>query len=222
MDINFLSKTELFQGMSEQEIETLLSSLSFHEKSFYKNDTIFHAGKKINDIGIVLSGSVNVVVNYYWGGSSIFGHFEAGHIFGETYAILDDYKLMVDVVAQEDSRIMFINLNKLLNICQNSSKSYYKIIYNLIQIASRKNLTLSLRMMYTAPKTIREKLFLYLSAMAKRERNNEFSIPFSRQQLADYLGVDRSALSNELSKMKKDGLLECKKNRFKLLKKSNF
>ena len=185
MNYFFLTNTPLFRGVREDEIEHLLSCLGAREKTYQKNEIIFRAGSAVSEIGLVQSGSVNIVVNFYWGNSNIFGHVEKGMIFAENYAAIPGKELLCDVVAAEPCEILFL-----------------------------KSLNLSSRMMHTAPKSIRDKLLSYLSEQAIVNSNTHFTIPFDRQQLADYLGVDRSALSNELSKMQKDGLISFKKNEF--------
>lgn len=217
MNYLFLSKTELFRGMSENEIKHLTECLGAYEKSYSESDIIYMAGDTVCDIGLVLHGSVNIVVNYYWGGSNIFGHISAGQVFAETYAVIPGNELLCDVVAAEDSTILFINADKMLNLCQNACGFHNRLIQNLLKISAQKNLNLSVRMTHTASRFIRDRLLSYFSEQALLSGTSQFSIPFSRQQLADYLGVERSALSNELSKMKRDGLIDYSKNSFKLL-----
>ena len=216
MNYFFLSKTPLFHGVKESEIDELLSCLGARENSYKKNEIIFRAGSVVHEIGLVESGSVNIVVNFYWGNSNIFGHVEKGMIFAENYAAIPGRELICDVVAAESCEILFLDLNKLLTTCSNGCIFHQRLIHNLLRISAMKNLNLSTRMMHTAPKSMREKLLSYLSEQAMINGNSHFFIPFDRQQLADYLGVDRSALSSELSKMKKDGLISFKKNEFTL------
>ena len=218
MDTAVFSHVDLFQGIRPEELQLLLPCLHAREKRYVKGQVICRAGDTVTELGIVASGSVNVLVNFYWGGSSIFGHFEAGQVFGETYAALPERELLVDVVAAEDCEIVFLNMEKLLTTCQNGCAWHHRVIRNLIRLSAEKNISLSTRMMHTAPKTIRERLSLYLSEQAQRNGGDCFAIPYSRQQLADYLGVDRSALSNELSKMQQDGLIRFRRNEFTLLK----
>ena len=201
MNYLFLSNTNLFRGIKEDEIKTMLSCLNAYEREFKKDEIIYRAGDCVSEIGLVESGSVNIVVNFYWGNSNIFGHIETGKIFAETYAAVAGRELLVDVVAAEDCTILFLNMDKLLTVCQSGCSFHQRLIHNLLRISAMKNLNLSSRMMHTASKSTRVRLF-------------------SRQQLADYLGVERSALSNELSKMQKDGLIQYRKNEFKLLKDS--
>ena len=216
MNTFFLTNTPLFHGLREQELSELLPCLSAREKRFQKGEIIFRAGDAVTEIGLVLSGSVNIVVNFYWGSSNIFGHIGKGEIFAENYAAVPGRELVCDAVAAEDAEILFLDMNKLLSTCAQSCGFHQRLIHNLVRISAQKNLSLSSRMMHIAPKSIRERLLSYLSEQAVENGSAHFTIPFSRQQLADYLGVDRSALSNELSKMRRDGLISYRKSEFTL------
>jgi hypothetical protein len=214
MNYLFLANTPLFRGIQPSEIEQLLTCLNSRKKQYKKNEIIFCAGSPVHEIGLVLSGSVNIVVNFYWGTSHIFGHIEKGAIFAENYAAIPGKELLCDVLATEPTEILFLNLNQLLTVCQKTCHFHQKLVHNLVFISAQKSLNLSSRMMHIAPKSIRERLLSYLSEQAMINGNTHFTIPFDRQQLADYLGVNRSAMSNELSKMQKDGLIHFKKNDF--------
>ncbi len=216
MNYFFLSNTPLFHGIREEEIRPMLSCLSAREKSYQKNDIIYRAGDSVQEVGLVQSGSVNIIVNFYWGSSHIFGHVVKGEIFAENYAAIPGKDLICDVMAAEDCEILFLNIGKLLTTCQNGCGFHQRLIHNILRISAMKNLELSNRMMHTAPKSIRSRILSYLSEQTMVHESTHFTIPFNRQQLADYLGVDRSALSNELSKMQKDGLITFKRNEFTL------
>ena len=218
MDYGFLAETELFVGIDAGEIKDALNCLSAYEKCFAKGEIIYRTGQAVTDIGLVEEGGVNIVVNLYWGSSIIFGNIKAGELFAETYAAVPGKELLCDAVAAENCKILFLNMRKLLDAYGNTCGFHQKIIHNVLRISAMKNIKLSSRMLHTAPKTIRGKLVSYFSQMAAETGDREFTVPFSRQELSDYLGVDRSALSNELSKMQSDGILTYKKNRFKLNK----
>ena len=217
MNYKFLLKTNLFSEISESEIKSLLKCTGAFEKTYKKNDIIFHAGDSAKYMGLVVFGSVNIIVNYYWGGSNILGHVAAGQIFAEAYSLIAEKELLCDVTADEDTTVLFLNTEKLLTVCKNGCPNHILLMQNLLKISARKNLSLSSRMMHTASKRIRDRLLSYLSEQALLTGSNRFSIPFSRQQLADYLGTERSALSGELSKMHRDGLIDYHKNSFTLL-----
>ena len=216
MQISFLTNTALFRGATAEEASAMLGCLGSYEKRYEKGAVIFHAGERIENMGLVLSGSVNIELDDLWGNKTILGHVEAGHLFAETYASLPGEPLMVNAVACERSDILFLNAARLLTTCPNSCAHHNRLIRNLLQITAEQNLALSRRSLHTAPKSIRGRLMSYLSHQAKQNGSYQFTIPFNRQQLADYLGVDRSALSKELGKMQKEGLLTCRKNRFSL------
>ncbi|WP_294730424.1 Crp/Fnr family transcriptional regulator [uncultured Faecalibaculum sp.] len=217
MDTNFLMHTRLFRGIREQEAAHLIECLGGQEQSFEKGEVIFHAGSPITRIGLVLSGSVNMVVPLYWGASRIFGHMAAGEIFGENYAAVPGKELVGDIVAAQSSRILFLDLRKVYTVCSHGCPFHHRLIENLLQISAQKNLQLAERMLHTSSRTIRDRVLSYLSAQSREHGSAHFTIPFDRQQLADYLGVERSALSAELGKMKKEGLISFRKNEFRLM-----
>ncbi len=217
MKYNFLVKTALFKGMTEEELPEILKCLGGRIKTFMRGDVIYHAGDTVSDMGLVLSGGVNIVVNYYWGGSNIFGHVFPGQIFAESYAAVPGTELLCDAVAAEKTEVLFLNAERVLSPCEKPCPFHNRLVRNLLKISAEKNISLTVRMTHTASKLIRDRLLSYLSEQATLNGTACFTIPFSRQQLADYLGVERSALSNELSKMKRDGLIEYKKNSFKLI-----
>jgi len=217
MDTEALTQTRLFAGIQKEDMDAVLSCMNACEKSYKKDEIIMHAGDTTQELGLVLSGSVNITVNYQWGASSIIGRAGRGMIFSENYAAIPDRELLCDVIAAENSTILFLNMDKLLTVCGTGCAFHNQVIHNLIRISAEKSLELSTRMMHTAPKTIRARVISYLSEQAMRSGHCKLDIPFSRQQLADYLDVDRSALSAELSSMQKDGLLRYHKNHFEML-----
>ncbi len=180
-----------------------------------KGEVIFGAESVVTDIGLVLSGSVRIEYTDLWGNKSILGIIPAGGVFAESYACIPDEPMMVDAVANEECSIMFISVPKLFMPCP-ACKNQNRLIQNLVVISAGKNLQLSRRSMHTSPKTIRGRLFSYFSQMVSAQGSNKIIIPFDRQQLADYLNLDRSALSKELGKMRKDGLIAYHKNIFEI------
>lgn len=213
MNYNFISKTILFRGCSEEDIQKMAKHLDFRTKKYKKENVIFSEGEIVTDIGLVISGSVQIVHHDLWGNKSILSITERGNVFAEAYACIGEEPLMVDVVANEECEILFINVPKLFISCE-SCKSQIRLMQNLVFISAQKNLQLSRRSLHTSPKTIRGRLLSYFSQQVLVQRSNKIVIPFDRQQMADYFNLDRSALSKELGKMKKEGLIEFKKNIF--------
>lgn len=217
MDYLFLSKTILFQGTSPDEVKAMLGCLQAERKSYQKGDIIYRMGDPVPSMGLVLFGGVSIENDDIWGNKSILDTASAGQVFAETYACVPSEPMMVSVVASEKTEVLFLNVSRILQVCSNNCSHHNKIIRNLLAVSARKNLNLSRRIFHTSAKSIRGRLLSYLSHQAIRNGSREFDIPFSRQQLADYLSVDRSALSNELSKMQKDGLLKANRSHFILL-----
>ena len=216
MNYSFLTNTILFRGTSEEEAQAILSCLGAVEKRYDKGEVIFRAGACTENMGLVLSGSVNIETDDLWGNRSIFGRAEPGQIFAETYACIPGEPLMVNAVADEKSNILLLSAARLTTTCGSTCAYHNKLIRNLLLISAQKNLALSRRSLHTSAKSIRGRLLSYLSEQAKQRGSYQFTIPFNRQQLADYLNLDRSALSNELSKMQNDGLLTYEKSTFSL------
>lgn len=218
MDITQIQTTVLFRGMSTAETKDALNALSAREKSYRKGDVLLLAGDTTDEMGLVLEGSVTVESNDIWGNRTILSLVEPGGFFAETYAYLSNEPLLVDVTANENCRILFLRIGSIQTQSAKDTASWQKkLIYNLLTISFHKNLVLSGRSFHTAPKTVRGRLMSYLNAVSLKQGSTEFDIPFKRQQLADYLNVERTALSKELGKMQKDGILLTKKNHFKLM-----
>ena len=215
-DGELLAATPLFQGSTVEEIEGMLGCLGMRERAYSTGERIHRMGDRIREVGLVLEGSVRIESVDVWGNVSVLGMRGSGQIFGEAYAAIPDEPLMVDVVAAEDCRIMFLTVSKVLTTCSRACPNHARTSANLTAIIARQSLALSRRIFHVAPKTIRGKVLAYLSDQAERAGSREFDIPYNRQQLADYLGVDRSALSAELSRMAREGVLETRRSHFML------
>lgn len=213
MDIRQIRDTMLFKGMNEEEISSALLTLKAEEKRFEKGEIILHAGGTTEKMGLVLSGSVTIESNDMWGNRTILSHVGKGGFFAETYALLSSEPLLVDVAAIEDCRILFLRTADIQK--QGIQASWaFKLTSNLLTISSQKNLHLSGRSFHISPKSIRARVMAYLNTVSLQKHSREFDIPFDRQQLADYLNLDRTALSKELGKMQKDGLIKTRKSHF--------
>ncbi len=216
-----LANTALFRGASPQEAEAMLNCLGAAERGYTKGEQIYHSGDYVTDLGMVLSGSVLIQTDDLWGNTTVLDRIGPGQIFAETYACVPGEPLMVDVVAAEGTQVLFLNVERVLRVCSHTCAHHSKLIRNLLLLSAQKNLNLSRKIFYTSSKTIRGRLLSYLSYQARRNGTPSFTITFNRQQLADYLNVERSALSNELSKMQRDGLLVVEKNHFTLTRNSS-
>lgn len=211
-----LSDTLLFRGLNEEEIKSLLLCLNASRRSYKKGETILSEGSSTENIGIVLSGMALISCCDIWGNNSILGNVAPGSVFAEVYACIPGQPMLVSVSAAEDTEILFMNAGRILTTCTNACPFHSRLAQNLLFVCAKKSLSLSQRMLHTSPKSIRERLMSYFSECAKRSGGSSFIIPYNRQQLADYLNVDRSTMCNELSKMQRDGLIEYEKNKILL------
>ena len=214
MDLTRLTQSALFSGISQDEAAAMLKCLGAVRREFPRDSAILRAGEPAAAMGLVLSGRVNIESDDIWGNRSILESVPPGQVFGEAYASLPGEPMMVSAVAAESTAVLFLDVARVLRVYPSACGHHARLVSNLLSVMARKNLTLTRRMFHTAPKSIRGRLLSYLSFEAMRQGQRRFEIPFNRQQLADYLEVDRSALSAELSKMRREGLLECRKNCF--------
>ena len=214
---SIIRSSPLFSGISELELAAMLTCLDAKQENFPKDAFLLRAGDTAESIGLVLSGSVLVVQEDIWGNRNILSKAGVGQVFAAAYACAPGARLNVSVVAESAAVVLFLNVKRVLTVCSSACAHHSRVIRNLLGELANKNLRLGEKVTQISQRTTRAKLLSYLSAEAQRLGRYEFDIPFSRQQLADYLAVDRSALSAELSRMKKDGLIEFEKNLFTLL-----
>ncbi len=209
-----LSSTELFQNIAPADLDTLLECLEVRKKFYQKGEILFLEGGPTSNLGIVLSGRIMIEMGDAWGGRSILGTIGPGGTFAEAYACVPREPLLVTVSAAEDTGVMLVDAGRVLTVCPNGCEFHSILIRNLLTLCARKNLQLSRRMQHIAQKSIRGRLMSYFSQCSKQAASYSFQIPYNRQQLADYLNVDRSALCSELGKMQRDGLIRYQKNQF--------
>ncbi len=207
-----LPASPLFRGLSPDAADQLSAAGFLRRKTFSRHEVIFRAGSRVQEIGVVVKGSVHIENLDLWGTKSILSSVDAGQAFAETYAFCGD-ALMVDAVAAEDCEVLFLHTGALSD-SRVPAGVRGTLLHNLLTVSMRKNLSLSQRIFCTTPKTVRGRLLTYFSAQAAKADSPEFEIPFNRQQMADYLNLDRSALSKELGRMRDEGLLEFEKNHF--------
>jgi CRP-like cAMP-binding protein len=211
-----LKDTELFAGIDEKDIGSMLGCLSAREAEYKKDIYILSAGDNPTEVGIVLSGSVNIINEDYWGNRTIIAKMTSGELFAEAFSCADSGKLPVSVVTAEKTSVLFIDYKRIITTCSSACGFHTSLIRNMLQILANRNISLTKKMGHTAHRTTREKLLSYLSAQAIAAESSSFDIPFNRQELADYLCVDRSAMSNELSNLRDEGVLDFNKNHFTL------
>lgn len=212
--LELLKTVSLFRDIEITDIKSLLICLSAKKENFKAKEAIFLAGDKAEYVGIVLSGQVQVVKEDFYGNKNIVASVEKGELFGEAFACADIKIIPVSVFATEDCEIMLIDYKRIITTCPHNCSFHSKLIYNMLRIVANKNIMLSRKIEFISKRTTKEKLLAYLSSEAKKAGSNSFNIPYNRQELADFLSVDRSAMSAELCKLRDNGILEFDKNNF--------
>lgn len=215
--IPILSKTKLFSSIAEDDILAMLGCLQARKRSFKKGEYVLRQGEQLNDITVLVEGNLHEQREDYWGNRSIISTIGVGEIFGEAYVGPDSGVLLNDVVAVEDSVVLFFDVYRIINVCSSACRFHTMVVQNLFLAISEKNRQLTQKLGHMSKRTTREKLISYLSEEAKKQNSGTIEIPFNRQQLADFLSVDRSAMSSELGKMRGEGLIVFEKNKFTLL-----
>ena len=215
--IPLLTRTKLFAGVSEEEIAAMLSCLDARLREYQKGEYVFSQGERLNHITVLVSGSLHIQRDDYWGDRAIVDHIAVGEMFGEAYIAPESGALLNDVVAVEDSAVIFFDVKRIITVCSAACRFHSMVVQNLFFAISEKNRRLVQKLGHISKRSTREKLISYLSEEAKRQDSADLTIPFNRQQLADFLSVDRSAMSNELCRMRDEGLIRFEKNHFELL-----
>ena len=216
--LSVLRTSGIFSGISEEETEKMLHCLEVRPETFQKDEYILRAGDRVEAFGLVITGKVMIIQEDFWHQQKETIHIMPGEIFGENYASAGSKILPVGIKAAENSEVLFLDYERSLTFCTMACPFHSMMVHNLIRIMSANKGRAEEKLEHISQKTTRDKLRSYLSRKALQEGSYSFDIPYNRQELADYLGVDRSAMSSELGKMKAEGILEFKKNHFILNK----
>lgn len=217
MNTDNLKNALLFKGIAPDELSSVLRCLKAETKYYQKGRFIFQNGENISSVGLVLSGSVHLEKEDYWGNKSLLMSVAPLEMFGEAYACTPDALLPINVIAAQASEILFMDIHRILTTCSSSCGFHKRLIENLVSAIAEKNILLSRKIDFVTQRSTKDKLLAYLSYQAQLAGASEFDIPFNQQQLADFLSVERSAMAVQLGRLKKDGIIEYKKKHFKLL-----
>lgn len=212
-----LSCCPLFNGIDMEDLSGMMGCIGGHTIAVRKGDTLFSEGDPATYVGMVLSGAVQMIREDYYGNRSIVAYIRPAELFCETYACAGIEELPISVIAGEDSQVLLMDCRKITTTCCNACAFHNRIIFNLLQLVATKTIVFDQKMQVTSKRTTRDKLMTYLANEAKRQNSKSFVIPYDRQELADYLEVDRSGLSVEIGKLRREGILESEKNHFVLL-----
>jgi len=212
-----LKKCQLFAYVREENMPAMLACLGARTAAFRKDQPILSEGQPAREVGILLSGGAQIIRMDYYGNRTIVAAIRPSQVFGEAFACMETEHLPISVVASEDSQAMMIDCRRIVSTCSSACDFHNQMIFNLLKIVAGKNILYNQKIAITSQRTTREKLMTYLLMEARNQGEKEFTIPFDRQALADYLEVERSGLSAEISKLKREGILETNRSWFRLL-----
>ena len=212
-----LRKCKLFDEIEDEDLTSLLGCLGVAVKSFEKKETVIAEGDPARYIGIVLSGSVQIVSIDFFGNRNILSAVEPSELFAESFACAQTDAIPINVIAADTCEIMLIDCHRILHTCSNTCEFHRQLIFNLLKIMATKNIMFHQKIEISSKRSTREKLTTYLMFQAKKAGSNSFDIPFNRQELADYLEIDRSGLSAQISQLRREGVLKSRRNHFELL-----
>ena len=207
----------MFDGIQPEERKAMLGCIGYHIGTYRKGDIVAFEAENIQHIGIVLSGAVDMIKEDLWGNKTMLVRSRRNEIFGETFACGSDNLSVVTFLVSEDADVLFLPFNRVMHSCTMACQFHHRLIENMVHIIADKNRDLMRKVEVVSKRTIREKLLAYMSIQAQIQESRYFEIPLGRIELAEYLCVDRSALTRELAKMKEDGLIDYDRNCFRML-----
>ncbi len=214
--MNLLRRARIFRGVEEKDILSMLDCLAAVKKRFARGEFLYCAGESAGMAALVLDGMFHIDREDYWGNNSILADVSAGELLGEVYSFLDDEPVRINAVAVKDSVVLLLDVKKIFRVCSAACPHHAQLIRNFAYVLAVKNRELTRKLEYISQRTTRDKLLSYLSDQSIKQGSPSFDVPFNRQQMADFLAVDRSAMSKELGKLRDEGVLEFNKNHFKL------
>lgn len=215
--LSFLNNVPLFRGFNIVELESMLKCLGARKEMYNKNDIIIMEGDSVPSVGIVLYGVVQIIKEDYMGNRNIVAEISKGNLFAESFSCVQTDKFPMTALSISESEVLWVDYKRITTTCSSACRFHHKLIENMLSIIASKNILLSQKIEYISKRTTGEKILSYLSDQAEKNGSCEFDIPFNRQELADFLCVDRSALSIELGKLQKKGILKFHLNHFCLL-----
>lgn len=214
--LDIMNNFELFNNIDRADIPGMLQCIGAYVKMFDKGDYIILDGDSIECVGAVITGMVHMVKEDVWGNKTIHAVISLSQIFGETYVFGDVNKSFVSFLAAEKAEVLFLPFRKVLHACAKSCSYHQILVDNMVALIARKNIQLTDKLEVTTKRTLRTKILTYLSQESQKSSSKYFSVPLGRIEMADYLCVDRSALTRELSKLKDEGILDYNHNVFRL------
>ena len=210
-------KSPLFDGIDPADRMAMLGCIGYYIGTFRKGDIVAFEAERMKHVGVVLSGAVDMIKEDIWGNKTMLVRMQTDDVFGETFACGSDNLSVVTFLVSQDARILFLSFDRVMHSCSMACQFHHRLIENMLRIIANKNRDLMRKVEVVSKRTIREKLLAYLSVQSQIQKSRYFEIPLGRVELAEYLCVDRSALTRELVKMKEEGLIDYDRNCFRML-----
>ncbi len=215
--LEIIKRCILFKGFKEAEIIDFLTKVSAKLSEFKKDEFIIKTNDKPNEFGILIKGSANIQKLDFNGKLNITSNIDVSELFGEAFVYADINKALVSVCCNENSSVILLNKNNISNLAHSDIELFKKFNENMLKCMSKKLVNLNRKIDILTGQNIREKILGYLDSLSEDNKKSTIEIPFNREQLADFLCVNRSSLSRELSKMRDEGIIDFYKNSFKKL-----
>lgn len=213
-----LGKVAIFENIEENHLESLLECLGAAVQEYAKNDILLLADSRVASVGILLSGTAQIVKEDVLGNRNIMAEISQGELFGEAFACAGISKSPVTVLTTTGCKVLYIQFNRIITTCPSSCGFHTTLVKNMLQLIAKKNIFLNNKIDILSKRSTREKLLTYLSMQMQKAGGTKFKIPFSRDELADFLCVNRSALSRELCNMRDEDILDFNRNEFEIFK----
>jgi len=215
--LDFLAQINLFMDMKKEDIRSMLQCLDAKRNAYKKGEILFMAGDEVPGVGVVLKGNIQIVQDDVLGNQTIIGQLAPGELFAEAIICAGVMQSPVTVTAMTDCEVLFLQLKRLVTTCSSACGFHSRLIENMLRILAAKNIYMNKKNRLLSQRSIHEKLRRFFMDHIEESGSYHFTVELSRNQLADYLCVDRSALSRELSKMREMGMIQFNKNDFKVI-----
>lgn len=208
----------LFSGIAEENLRAMLRCLHAHEKAFRKGEILIMDRDHVQQVGVVLSGCVHMLKADIWGNQTLFAYIDPGQLMGEMFAVQHEPSAYVSFVAAEDTRVLFLRVDNIIHDCPNRCAFHGRLVTNFFDLLGRKGVSLMEKIEVSSRPSLREKILAYLSMQAQKQESRYITLPLNRTEMADFLGVNRSAMTRELAAMRSEGLLDYDRDTFMLMK----
>ncbi len=215
--LDVIKSSPLFKDIETNSILSITSEWYSKIESYDKDNFIFLEGETLKNIGIILLGSAQIITYDFYGNKNIIASLEKSQLFGEAFVCALKNTMPMNVLATENTKVLFINYKEMTKIKNTNSLIIDKIKNNMLKIISEKNILLNKKIDLLSKRSTKEKILAYLYSVSKNAKSKTFTINLNRQELADFLSIERTAMSSKLSSLQREGVIKYDKNNFEIL-----